>query len=160
MNMITLAVVTLGRFAGERRRLADDPGIWPQALEELLRYVSPVQGLARNTTADVTLHDVTIPAGDQVLLLFGSANHDERVFDRPEELDFEREVGLHWTFGHGIHHCLGSAVAKLETRVAVQVLLEELRDWEVDEAGIERSQLVPTRGIAHVPVSCGAGSRR
>jgi cytochrome P450 len=122
--------------------------------------LSPVRGLARNTTTDVTLHDLTIPAGDQVLLLFGSANHDERVFENPEVMDFEREVGLHWTFGHGIHHCLGSAVAKLETRVAVQVLLEELRDWDVDEAAIERSQLVPTRGIAHAPARCAAGPRR
>jgi cytochrome P450 len=160
MNMITLAAVTLARFPDQRRYLADRPEIWPQALEELLRYVSPVQGLARNTTTDVTLHDVTIPAGDQVLLLFGSANHDERAFENPEVMDFEREVGLHWTFGHGIHHCLGSAVAKLETRVAVQVLLEELRDWDVDEAAIERSQLVPTRGIAHAPARCAAGPRR
>ena len=159
MNMITLAVVSLARFADQRRRLADHPEIWPQALEELLRYVSPVQGLARTTTADVTMHGVTIPAGDQVLLLFGSANHDEAVFDHPEALDFDREVGLHWTFGHGIHHCLGSAVAKLETRVAMQVLLEELRDWEIDEGAIERSQLVPTRGIAHAPASCSPGRR-
>jgi cytochrome P450 len=104
--------------------------------------------------------NVTIPAGDQVLLLFGSANHDEAVFDHPEVLDFDRPVGLNWTFGHGIHHCLGSAVAKLETRVAVQVLLEELRDWEVDEDAIERSQLVPTRGVAHAPATCSAGRGR
>jgi len=156
MNMITLAVVSLARFPDQRRALAAQPDIWPRALEELLRFVSPVQGLARCTTTDVTLHDVTIPAGDQVLLLFGSANHDERVFERPDELDFDRELGqFHWTFGHGIHHCLGSAVAKLETRVAVQVLLEVLGGWELD-GPVERTQLVPTRGVAHAPMAVGA----
>jgi cytochrome P450 len=156
MNMISLAVVSLARFPDQRRALAARPDLWPRALEELLRFVSPVQGLARCTTTDVTLHDVTIPAGDQVLLLFGSANHDERVFERPDELDFDRELGqFHWTFGHGIHHCLGSAVAKLETRVAVQVLLEVLGDWELT-GSIERTQLVPTRGVAHAPMAVGA----
>ena len=158
MNMITHAVITLARFPDQRRKLAEHPEIWPQALEELLRFVSPVQGLARCTTEDVTLHDVTIPEGDQVLLLFGSANHDETVFENPDVLDFDREPRNHWTFGHGIHHCLGNAVAKVETRVAVQVLLETIRDWEVDEDGIELTQLVPTRGVAHAPMSFAARS--
>lgn len=156
MNMITLAVVTLANHPDQRRRLADHPEIWPQAIEELLRFVSPVQGLARNTTRDVELHGVTIPAGDQVLLLFGSANHDEARFADPEVLDLGRPVGQHhWAFGHGIHHCLGSAVAKLETRVAVQVLLETIGDWEPD-GPVERTQLVPTRGIAHAPLAVAA----
>ncbi len=153
MNMITLGTVALATYPDERRRMAAQPDRWPQAIEELLRYVSPVQGLARVTTRDVTLHDVTIPEGEQVLLLFGSANHDETAWERPDELDLTRQPGQHhWTFGHGIHHCLGSAVAKLETRVAMEVLIEVLGDWEV--AGpIERSQLVPTRGVAHAPVA-------
>ena len=152
MNMITLAVTTLGDWPDERRRLAAHPDLWPRAIEELLRFVSPVQGLCRTTTRDVTLHDVTIPAGEQVLVLFGSANHDERAWPEPDVLDLTRPGKAHWSFGHGIHHCLGSAVAKLEVRVAVQVLLEELRDWEV--AGpLERTQLVPTRGVAHAPVA-------
>ena len=69
MNMLTLTVVALGKFPDQRRRLADEPDLWPRAIEELLRYISPVQGLARNTTRDVTLHGVTIPEGDQVLSL-------------------------------------------------------------------------------------------
>jgi cytochrome P450 len=155
MNMITLAVVSLAQHPAPRRTLADNPDLWPTALEELLRFVSPVQGLCRTTTRDVTLHGVTIPRGDQVLLLFGSANHDETLFPNPDVLDFDREVKNHWTFGHGIHHCLGSAVAKLETRVAVQVLLEELRDWEV-EGPVQRTQLVPTRGVAHAQIAFAA----
>ena len=153
MNMITNGVIELARHPDQRRKLVDDPSRWPAALEELLRFVSPVQGLARATTREVSVAGTTIPAGDQVLLLYGSANHDESVYPEPERLDFDREVKSHWTFGHGIHFCLGNAVARLETRVALQTLVETLGDWEVDESGIERNQLVPTRGVASAPVS-------
>jgi cytochrome P450 len=152
MNMISNAIITLGGHPALRRRLIEQPGIWPRALEELLRYESPVQGLARTTTREVTVADVTIPAGDQVLLLYGSANHDETVFENPDVLDFDRDVKSHWTFGHGIHHCLGSAVARLETRVALQALLERIPDWQIDPASVVRSQLVPTRGVSRAPV--------
>ena len=152
MNMISNAVISLGRFPDQRRMLRAHPERWSRCLEELLRYESPVQGLARATTRDVTLHGVTIPAGDQVLLLYGSANHDETVFPNPDVLDLERPVKSHWTFGRGIHHCLGSAVARLETRVGLQVLVETLGDWEASEREVVRYQLVPTRGISRAPI--------
>jgi len=152
MNMISNAVLSLAGWPEQRRRLVREPEIWPRALEELLRHESPVQGLARVTTRDVTIAGATIPAGDQVLLLYGSANHDEAVFPEPEVLDFDRDLKSHWTFGHGIHFCLGNAVARLEVRVALQALLEQIPDWEVDETGVVRNQLVPTRGVAHAPI--------
>jgi len=153
MNMIANAVIALARFPDERRKLVDEPARWPVALEELMRFVSPVQGLARTTTCDVTLHGVTIPAGDQVLILYGAANHDETVFDHPERLDFDRpRVKTHWTFGQGIHTCLGAAVARLETRVALQALIAAIPEFDVVESGIVRTQLVPTRGLASVPM--------
>jgi cytochrome P450 len=152
MNMISNAIIELARAPEERRKLVADPGRWPSALEELLRFVSPVQGLARATTRDVEMHGVTIPEGDQVLLLYGSANHDETVFPNPDVLDLDRDVRSHWTFGHGIHFCLGNAVARLETRVTLQVLLANIPDFEVEESGIVRNQLVPTRGIGAAPI--------
>jgi len=152
MNMISNAVIALARHPDERRRLVREPARWPRALEELLRYVSPVQGLARATTRDVSLHGVTIPAGDQVLVLYGSANHDETVFPDPERLDLDRDVRSHWTFGQGIHFCLGNAVARLEVRVALEELGSAIPDYAVDEAGVVRTQLVPTRGVAHAPI--------
>jgi cytochrome P450 len=152
MNMIAQSVLALGRFPDARRALAENPDRWPKALEELLRFISPVQGLARSTTRDVTLHDVTIPAGDQILVLYGSANHDESAYPQPDQLDLDRDVKVHWAFGHGIHYCLGNAVARLEVRVALQVLLEMVGDWEVDEDKLELNQLVPTRGVAHGPI--------
>jgi cytochrome P450 len=156
MNMIAHGVMALARFPEQRRRLADEPDIWNNALEELLRFVSPVQGLARTTTRDVELHGVTIPEGDQVLVLYGSANHDPEQFPDPDVLDFDRKVKVHWTFGHGIHYCLGNAVARLEVRVALQALVDLVRDWDLDESGVELNQLVPTRGVAAAPISFSA----
>lgn len=156
MNMISNSVIALARFPDQRRKLVDEPERWPSAIEELLRYISPVQGLARVTTRDVEVAGVTIPEGDQVLMLYGSANHDPDFCERPEQLDFDRIVKGHLSFGHGIHHCLGHAVARLETRIALQVLLETVGDWEVEEASIVRNQLVPTRGVAHAPIHFAA----
>ncbi|HVN36940.1 MAG TPA: cytochrome P450 [Myxococcota bacterium] len=153
MNTISHGVIALAAFPEQRAALARNPGRWPGALEELLRFVSPVQGLARSTTRDVTLHGVTIPEGDQVLLLYGSANHDEAVFPEPERLDLAREVRSHWAFGRGIHFCLGNAAARLEVRVALEELLAVAPDYELDEAGVVRNQLVPTRGVAHAPIA-------
>ena len=153
MNMIANGIIELSRHPNERRKVAEAPDRWPRALEELLRFVSPVQGLARTTTRDVRIGDAMIPAGDQVLLLYGSANHDETVFDEPDRLDLDRSVKNHWTFGQGIHFCLGNAVARLETRVALEVLIERFPDYHVDESGIVRNQLVPTRGVAAAPIS-------
>jgi cytochrome P450 len=153
MNMIALGVVILAQFPDQRRRLREDRALWPQALEELLRYASPVQGLARTTTSEVTLHGVTIPAGDQVLVLYGSANHDPSAYPRPDVLDFGHEVKNHWVFGHGIHYCLGNAVARLEVRVALDVLLDTLGDWEAEAGAMEFVQLVPTRCVTKAPVT-------
>jgi cytochrome P450 len=152
MNTITNGILSLARFPDERSKVALDPGRWASALEELLRFVSPVQGLARATTRDVTLHDVTIPAGDPVLVLYGSANHDETVYADPDSLDFERDARGHWAFGRGIHTCLGNAVARLEVRVALEELLAAIPEYDYDDSRIERNQLVPTRGIAHAPI--------
>lgn len=156
MNMIANGIISLARWPDERRKLVRDPGRWPEAVEEILRFVSPVQGLARATTRDVEVGGVTIPAGDQVLLLYGSANHDETVFPDPDVLDLDRQFKNHWTFGHGIHFCLGNAVARLETRIALECLLEVAPEYEIDEQGIVRNQLVPTRGVAHLPIAFGA----
>jgi cytochrome P450 len=152
MNTITNGILALARFPDERAKVAREPGRWPAALEELLRFVSPVQGLARATTRDVTLHDVTIPAGDQVLVLYGSANHDETVFADPEVLDLERDARTHWAFGRGIHFCLGNAAARLEVRIALEELLAAIPEYDYDDARVERNQLVPTRGVAHAPI--------
>jgi cytochrome P450 len=156
MNMLTHGVLELGRHPDQRAKLVADRTKWPRAVDELMRYVSPVQGLARTTTRDVELHGVTIPKGEQVLMLYGSANHDERTFPDPERFDIDRTPKANYGFGHGIHHCLGNAVAKLEIRCALDEVVQALGDWQVDEPSIELNQLVPTRGVAHARISFDA----
>ncbi|OBJ09794.1 cytochrome [Mycobacterium sp. 1482292.6] len=121
----------------QRQLLVDDPDRIPDAVEELLRVTSPVQGLARTVTRDVTVGETTIPAGRRVLLLYGSANRDERQYGSDAgELDITRCPRNILTFSHGAHHCLGAAAARMQSRVALTELLTRCPDFEVDESGI------------------------
>ncbi len=131
------AVQLLHRHPDQRQTLIEDPDRIPDAVEEFLRLTSPVQGLARTTTGDVTLHDTTIPAGRKVLLLYASANRDERQYGPDAaELDVTRRPRNILTFSHGAHHCLGAAAARMQSRVALTELLTRIPEFEVDEAGI------------------------
>jgi cytochrome P450 len=121
----------------QRRRLVDEPGLIPDAVEELLRLTSPVQGLARTATRDVTIGDTTVPAGRKVLLLYGSANRDDRQYGPyAGEFDVTRGPRNILTFSHGAHHCLGAAAARMQSRVALTELLARCPEFEVDESGI------------------------
>lgn len=121
----------------QRQLLVDDPDLIPDAVEELLRLTSPVQGLARTVTSDVTIGNTTIPAGRRVLLLYGSANRDERQYgDNAGELDVTRRPRNILTFSHGAHHCLGSAAARMQSRVALGELLSRCPGFEVDAANV------------------------
>ncbi|MFA1701866.1 cytochrome P450 [Mycobacterium intracellulare] len=121
----------------QRKLLVDNPELITDAVEELLRMTSPVQGLARTTTRDVTIGDTTIPAGRRALLLYGSANRDERQYGPDAaELDVTRCPRNILTFSHGAHHCLGAAAARMQSRVALTELLARCPDFEVDESGI------------------------
>ena len=127
------AAALLTERSDQRRVLLDDPGLIPGAVEEFLRLTSPVQNLARTVTADVTLHDTTIPAGDKAMLLYGSANRDERVFGADaDELDVCRQIDRMVSFGYGAHHCLGAAAARLQGIVAISELLTRCPDFVVD----------------------------
>ncbi|ORW92017.1 cytochrome [Mycobacterium sp. IEC1808] len=137
----------------QRRRLADDPGLIPDAVEELLRLTSPVQGLARTTTRDVTIEGTTIPAGRKVLLLYGSANRDERQYGPDAgELDVTRCPRNILTFSHGAHHCLGAAAARMQSRVALTELLSRCPEFEVDVPGIVWSGGSYVRRPLSVPI--------
>ncbi len=121
----------------QRRLLVENPDLIPNAIDELLRLTSPVQGLARTTTRDVTIRDTTIPADRRVLLLYGSANRDEREFGlNAAELDVQRRPRNIMTFSHGAHFCLGAAAARMQSRVALTELMTRIPNFEVDESGI------------------------
>jgi cytochrome P450 family 130 len=121
----------------QRQWLIDRPERIGDALDELLRLTSPVQGLARTTTRDVELHGTTIPAGRKVLLLYASANRDDAEFGADAEaLRVDRMPRQIMSFGYGAHHCLGAAVARLQARVALEELLARFPRFSVDaEAG-------------------------
>lgn len=137
----------------QRRLLVDDLALVPDAVEELLRLTSPVQGLARTTTRDVTIGDTTIPAGRKVFLLYGSANRDERQYGpNAGELDVTRCPRNILTFSHGAHHCLGAAAARMQSRVALTELLTRCPDFEVDESAIVWSGGSYVRRPLSVPI--------
>ena len=132
------SAVLLTEHRDERRRLLDDPGLLPNAVEELLRLTSPVQGLARTTTRNVEVGGTSIPVGDKVLLGYGAANRDEREFGpTAEALDVGRDIARHLTFGYGAHHCLGASAARLQARIALEELLARCPDFSVDAAAGE-----------------------
>jgi cytochrome P450 len=121
----------------QRELLVDKPELITDAIEELLRLTSPVQGLARTATRDVTIGDTTIPADRRVLLLYGSGNRDERQYGPDAgELDVTRGPRNILTFSHGAHHCLGAAAARMQSRVALTELLARCPDFDVDENSI------------------------
>lgn len=152
-NLIGNGTVVLAQHPAARQRLRADPTLIPQAVEELLRYDSPVQGLSRTLTQDVTLHDTVLAEGDSVLLLYGSANRDERAFADPDLFDLDRAAGRQLAFGHGIHFCLGAALARLEARIAFAGLLRRTPDWQVDLTHATRLTSGPIRGYASLAVT-------
>lgn len=141
----------------QRKLLVDNPELITDAVEELLRMTSPVQGLARTTTREVTIGDTTIPAGRRALLLYGSANRDERQYGPDAaELDVTRCPRNILTFSHGAHHCLGAAAARMQSRVALTELLARCPDFEVDESGIAWAGGNYVRRPLSVPIRVGS----
>jgi cytochrome P450 len=113
-------------------------------IDETLRFEPTGHGVARVTTEDVEIHDVTIPAGSAVLLLVGAANRDPRRYTDPDVFDITRDDVQHLTFGFGLHFCLGANLARLEGRVALDELLTRFPEWDVDH---DRMRLFPTSTV-------------
>ncbi|MGE2818085.1 cytochrome P450 [Mycobacterium heidelbergense] len=153
-GMLGGSMPLLHRRPDQRRLLVDDPALIPDAVEELLRLTSPVQGLARTATQDTAIGDTTVPAGRKVLLLYASANHDERQYGSDAgELDVTRRPRNILTFSHGAHHCLGAAAARMQSRVALTELLARCPDFEVDESAIVWSGGSYVRRPLSVPIT-------
>jgi len=152
-NLIGLGVLALAAHPDQRAQLATDPSLIPDAVEEMLRWGSPVQGLARTTTGAVERHGVTIPEGAKVQLLYGAANRDEHEFPDPDRFDVMRSIDRHVAFGHGVHFCLGAALARLEATVVFEELLRRISDWQVAEEHVEWIHSSSVRGPAKLPIT-------
>jgi hypothetical protein len=136
-GMLGGAVQLLHQRPDQRRLLINNPDLLPDAVDELLRLTSPVQGLARTTTRDVRIGSTTIPAGRKALLLYGSANRDEREYGADAgELEVRRRPRNIMTFSHGAHFCLGAAAARMQSRIALTELLARCPEFEVDLSGV------------------------
>lgn len=152
-KLIANGVRLFASHPDQRDAVIADPELMAGAVEELLRYTSPTQYMARTTTRPVALHGVEMPAGAKVVLLLGSGNRDPREFERPDEFDITRTNPRILAFGHGAHVCLGAAVARLEARVALQEFLVRYPRYSVDEDAIEFLHSGNVQGPTRVPVT-------
>jgi cytochrome P450 len=157
VNLIGNATLALLGHPDQLARLRSDPALDGGAVEELLRYDSPVQFSRRITTADLDVDGKTVPAGTFMLTCLGSANHDEDRWGRTaDQLDITRpDAGQHMSFGNGIHHCLGSSLARTEAQVAIGTLVRRFPDLELGGEP-ERNGRVVLRGLESLPVTLGS----
>jgi cytochrome P450 len=153
-NLIGNAVLTFTEHPGTVERLLAEPELLPHAIEEVLRYRSPVQAMYRTAAADAVLGDSRIPAGSVLIAWIGSANRDPRQFERAEEYDVDRPPFHHLAFGQGVHFCLGAPLARLEARIALKAVLSRLPGIRVvPEAPLERVDSTIVFGPKQLPVS-------
>ena len=152
-NLIALGTLALIEHPEERRKVVADPTCIPLAIEEMLRYTSPVTHMARTATEDVVIRDTAIARGDTVVMLYGSANRDEDVFGpTSEEFIVTRSPNPHLAFGFGEHLCLGASLARLEARVMFEELLGRFPELELSgEVARLRATMVP--GVKRMPVT-------
>jgi len=151
-RLICNSAVTLARHRDQRRELAEDRSLLPNAVEELLRVDPPSQVQGRWTTRAVEIHGVEIPEDVRVLLLTGAAQRDPREYKEPNRFDIHRKIHRHLSFGFGQHLCLGKSLARQECRVAFEEILSRFPDYEVDEAGLAWAHNNNVRGYAKVPM--------
>ena len=151
-RLIGWAGKVLAEHPDQRRDLVDNPGLIPQAIEELLRFEPPAPHMARYVTRDFTAYDQTVPEGTVMLMLVGAACRDERQFGPDAgEFNIHRTARPHLTFSVGAHFCLGSALARLEGRVALEEILKRFPKWEPDMANAKLSPTSTVRGWETMP---------
>jgi cytochrome P450 family 142 subfamily A polypeptide 1 len=146
-NALTGGLVAFSQFPEQKQRVIDDPSLWDTAVDEIIRFVSPVLSFSRTVTQDHTYNGVDFKAGQKVFMLYQSANRDEDVFEAPDELRVDRNPNPHVAFGIGTHYCLGANLARAEVRVVFEELFRRLGDIHVP-AGT-----VPQRGASSLVLS-------
>ena len=152
-NLIANGLLALLRHPDQLRRLRDNPELMDTAIEELLRFDSPVQTDGRTAVEDVAFGEGVVRSGQRVLLLLGAANHDPDQFSEPDKLDLGREENSHIAFGRGMHHCLGAPLAHVEGRIAFQGLLDRFADIQLAVEKPRFKDHVVLRGLESLPVT-------
>jgi cytochrome P450 len=158
-KLIGNCLVYLSRDQKLRERLWDDASLIPAAIEEILRYDAPSQFQGRVAGRTMEFHNVTIPEGARVALVTGAACRDEREFENPDVIDFDRPRNRQLYFGQGQHFCLGKSLARLESRIALEELRTRFPNYEVLEEGLTRTYQAHVRGFATVPIQTNRRSR-
>jgi cytochrome P450 len=152
-RMLGWAAVLLDRNPEQRQLLAVDRSLLHGAVEETLRYEPPSAVQARYVAEEVEFYGTTLPVGTRLLILTGSAGHDERVYEDAERFDITRPTDRHLSFGLGVHFCLGASLARLEGRVALDELLNRIPEWSIDYDNAVRLHTSTVRGYHHLPFS-------
>jgi cytochrome P450 len=153
-RLIGWAGKVLAEHPDQRRQLVEDPKLIPNAVEELLRFEPPAPHVARHVTHDVEWYGRTVPAGSAMMLLIGAANRDHRHFAPDGDVfDIHRDTRQHLTFSVGAHYCLGSALARLEGRIALEEILKRFPEWEVDLSAAKLSPTSTVRGWETLPAT-------
>lgn len=152
VNLIGNGMLALLRDRESMERLKAEPTIIESAVEELLRYDPPVQIIGREATENLEIGGKTIRAGDSLLLCLGAANRDPDRFSEPDRLDLVRSDNAHLAFGDGIHHCLGSLLARVQGRIAIETIIRELPELQLDTDEPEWHKTIMLRGLKSLPV--------
>ncbi len=153
-NLLGQAIRCFDEHPEALEQVRKQPGLMPGAIEEVLRYASPVWRLIRTTTTDVTIEGVTIPADSPVFGWLASANRDERRFSEPERFDITRTPNRHIAFGHGIHFCIGAPLSRLEASIALPMMVEQLPDLHVvQDQSLELFEGRVLFGFKHLPIT-------
>jgi len=142
----------LAEHPDQRRELAADRSLVPQAIEEILRYEAPSPVQARTVQRDVEYYGQTVREGEIMVLINGSGNRDDRHFPDGDRFDIHRDIDHHLSFGYGLHFCLGAALARLEGRVALDEVLQRWTDWDVDWDHAKQAHTPNVRGWERLPV--------
>jgi cytochrome P450 len=153
VNLIGNGAALLFAHPDQRRLLAEDPSLWPNAVDEVLRVDPPVQRTGRRARRSTTVHGVPVAEGEWLVLLLAAANRDPRVFPDPHTFDVTRANARdHVAFSSGIHFCLGAALARMEGEVALQALFERFPDLGPAGSGRRRDTVI-LRGHESLPVT-------